>query len=164
MKLLRPIAPEDILAVRRLHATAFRALAGTHNTAAQIAAHVAEIESDGYADVLMRNHLQLAVADGGTIMATAGWCAVEDRPDVTRIRKVFVDPALAGTGLGRRMVEAAEADTRGQGYVAFIVRSNANAEAFYAHLGYRTYERGSMPTVAGVDLPVAFMEKVKQGA
>jgi len=160
---LRPIAHGDITAVRTLHAAAFRALGGSHNTPDEIEAHVAEIMAPGYAEALMDNHVAVAVDAGGAVLATAGWCTVAGRPGVARIRKVFVRPDRAGTGLGRRMVEAAEAEARRQGMTAFTVRANANAVAFYERLGYRTMKRGRMSTVAGVDLPVAFMDKTGSG-
>jgi GNAT superfamily N-acetyltransferase len=156
---LRPIRAADVDAVRQLQADSFAALATTLHSPAQIAAHVALIMAPAYADDLLSNNLLVAEAPDGRLVASAGWCRVPDHPDAARLRKVFVDPGMAGRGLGRRMVEAAEAAARAAGFQRFRVRANANAEVFYARLGYQAVERGEMPTEDGVALPVVFMVK-----
>jgi len=156
---LRPIREADVEAVRRLQADSFAALAGDIHSPAQIAAHVALIMAPDYEQELLSNNILVAEAPDGALVATAGWCRVPDAPDVARLRKVFVAPGLAGRGLGRRMVDAAEAAARAAGFQRFRVRANANAEAFYARLGYRAVERSEMPTSAGVALPTVIMVK-----
>lgn len=156
---LRPIRDADIDAVRRLQAESFAALATGDHTPAQIAAHVALIMAPDYAGELLSNNILVAEAPDGRLVATAGWCRVPDDDGAARLRKVFVDPALAGQGIGRRMVEAAEDSARAAGFRRFRVRSNANAERFYARLGYRATGKGDMPAPGGATLPVVFMAK-----
>jgi putative acetyltransferase len=156
---LRPIREADLDAVRKLQAESFSVLAGDIHSPAQIAAHVALIMAPDYAAELMSNNLLVAEAPGGALVATAGWCRVPDDDVAARLRKVFVAPDRAGQGLGRRMVEAAEDAARAAGFGRFRVRANANAEAFYARLGYRPVERGEMPTAGGVALPTVIMVK-----
>jgi ribosomal protein S18 acetylase RimI-like enzyme len=78
----------------------------------------------------------LGLFDGGALVATAmvgedghrGW-----------MYYVAVDPSRRSTGLGRRIVEDAEAWLRGRGAVKvnLMVRDdNAAAVDFYEHLGY----------------------------
>ena len=86
-----------------------------------------------------------------------------DRPQTARIRKVFVDPGHAGKGLGRLLVEAAEADALTHGFRDFACRANKNAAPFYERLGYRSETDGVMATSIGVDLPVVFMSKPMSG-
>ncbi len=155
---LRAYQSCDADAVRRLHALAFRQLAAAHHTPAQIAAHEALIMADDYADDLARSHLLLAENDRRELAATAGWLALDERPGTARIRKVFVHPAMAGRGLGRTMVEAAEAAARAAGFASLFVRANINAVPLYQKLGYRPVERGVMPAGAE-ELPVMFMER-----
>lgn len=156
---LRPIAEEDFDAVRALHARSFAALGGSHNSRAQIDAHVALIQLPPYAEELARNNLLLAVTSAGEILGTAGWCEAEGRAGTARIRKVFVAPEVAGRGLGRLLVEAVEADASARGCTDFVVRANANAAALYWSLGYREVETGTMTAAGGVALPVVFMRK-----
>lgn len=156
---LRPIREADLDAVRRLQADSFSALAGAVHSPAQIAAHVALIMAPDYAGELLSNNLLVAEAPDGAVVATSGWCRVPDDDETARLRKVFVAPDRAGQGLGRRMVEAAEDAARAAGFRRFRVRSNANAEAFYARLGYRPIRREDMPTAGGVALPTVIMVK-----
>lgn len=156
---LRSIREADLDAVRKLQADSFAALAGDIHSPAQIAAHVALIMAPDYAGDLLSNNLLVAEAPDGALVATAGWCRVADDDAVARLRKVFVAPDRAGQGLGRRMVEAAEQAARDAGFHRFRVRSNANAEAFYAKLGYRPVRREEMPTAGGVALPTVIMVK-----
>jgi len=157
--IFRPIREADLDAVRRLQADSFAILATAMHSPAQIAAHVAMIMAPDYAGDLLSNNILVAEAPGGALVATAGWCRVPDDAAVARLRKVFVAPDRAGQGLGRRMVEAAEDAARAAGLARFRVRANANAEAFYARLGYRAVERGEMPAGDGVTLPAVFMVK-----
>lgn len=160
---IRPVRPDDVPALRALHAASFEGLAHTHHTADQLAAHSTMVAHPAYAEELLSNNLRVAVDADGRILASAGWRPMPDRPETARIRKVFVAPDLAGRQLGRRLVEAAEADARARGYPNLFVRANANAAAFYERLGYRAIERGSMPAANGVELPVVYMEKPAAG-
>ena len=156
---VRPIREADLDAVRRLQADSFAILATAMHSPAQIAAHVAMIMAPDYAGDLLSNNILVAEAPGGALVATAGWCRVPDDAAVARLRKVFVAPDRAGQGLGRRMVEAAEDAARAAGLARFRVRANANAEAFYARLGYRAIRHEEMPTPAGVAMPTVIMVK-----
>lgn len=150
----RPIQPKDVETVRALHIAAWTGLAGSAHTPQQMAAHVALMEQLDYAEAILSNNLQILTIDG-IICGTAGWCSTPDRPDTARIRKVFIHPDAAGKGLGRLLVHAAETAS---GRKKFTVRSNANAESFYACLGYRAVGKGRM-SAPGAALPVVFMEK-----
>jgi len=150
--------PADTATVRALHALAFRTLATSHHTPAQIAAHEALIMAPDYAHDLARSHVLLA-RRGGELAATAGWLAMPDRPGTARIRKVFVHPDMARRGLATAMVRAAEADAAKAGLTRLVVRANVNAVPLYEKLGYRTVEAGVMPA-GGENLPVMFMEKM----
>jgi len=155
---LRPMTEADIAAVRALHNRSFAALARAHHTPIQIAAHEAAIAAAAYADDLRRSNIMLAL-DGGAIVATAGWLAVAEAPGTARIRKVFVDPALARRGLATRLVRDAEGRARAAGHTRIIVRANVNAVPLYVKLGYVRTRDGTMDVAPGVTLPVVFMAK-----
>lgn len=156
---LRPLSEGDLDAVQDLHVRAFSQLARDWHTAEQIHAHVRAIQHPAYRDELLVNNLLCAIGPRDRILGTAGWRAQPDREDTARIRKVFVDPALARQGLGSRLVRAVEDRARAVGFMHFYVRANMNAVAFYKRLGYSEIEQGTMPVGNGVTLPVMYMEK-----
>ncbi|MFN4282969.1 MAG: GNAT family N-acetyltransferase [Alphaproteobacteria bacterium] len=154
----RPMQEADLAAVRELHARSFAALAADCHTPAEIAGHLALIAAPAYAEELAASRLALAVEEE-RIVATAGWIEVPDQARTARIRKVFVDPAMARRGLGSRMVRRAEDDARRAGHRRLIVRANLNAVPLYAALGYLAREEARMTVPGGISLPVVMMEK-----
>jgi putative acetyltransferase len=155
---LHAYAPADLPAVRALHALAFRQLAASHHDAAQIAAHEALIAADDYAADVARSNLILARDQAGSLIATAGWLPMPERPDTARIRKVFVHPGWARRGLATALVQAAEQAAAAAGYPHLYVRANINAVPLYQKMGYRAEAEGMM-SAGSADLPVVFMTR-----
>ena len=155
---LRSIRPDDTGAVCDLHAVSFAVLAGPGVTSAQIDWHTAMVRSPAYTVELLHNDVQVAVDANGQILASAGWCPI-DEPATARVRKVFVAPEAAGRGLGRRLVDAVEAAARIHGHTRFFVRSYGNATGFYECLGYGAVEPGTMAIGPDLTIPVVFMRK-----
>lgn len=155
---LQAYASADLPAVRALHALAFRQLAASHHDAAQIAAHEALIAADDYAVDVARSNLILARDQAGSLIATAGWLPMPERPNTARIRKVFVHPGWARRGLATALVQAAEQAAAAAGYPHLYVRANINAVPLYRKLGYRAEAEGMMPT-GGAELPVVYMAR-----
>lgn len=157
--LLRPLTETDIPATVAMQCRAMAVLGRTHYDAEQTALLLAATREPDYAAALLGNDVWVAVAAAGMILGSAGWGAVPDAGGTRgRIRKVFVEPALAGRGLGRRLVAAAEARAAAAGCRGFVVRANLNAVAFYERLGYRPTGPGTL-AVAGREVPMTMMEK-----
>lgn len=163
MTTFRPFATADFAATVAMQRRAVEVLGRTHYTAEQIALLVAATDEPSYIDDLSGNDLWLAVDTDGAIVGSAGWGAMPAEAGIARprgrIRKVFVEPALAGRGLGRALVEAAETRADAAGCAGFVVRANLNAVPFYRRLGYRETGPGTM-LVAGRLLPMTMMEKL----
>lgn len=155
-----PYTQQDLPELRALHALSFHRLAAGQHSAEQMYAHARFIHDDAYGEDVARCNLQCARDDAGRLVATAGWISMSNAPDTARIRKVFVHPDLAGTGLGRRMVGLAEDLAQVAGCADYFVRANINAKGFYKRLGYSEVKPGVMDIGGGVNLPVMFMHKV----
>lgn len=159
---LRPFEPTDLEATVSMQCRAVDLLGRSHYSDEETALLIAASREPDYAEALFGNDLWLAVDRDGAIVGSAGWGAVVDAsgsaPPRGRVRKVFVEPALAGQGLGRVLVEAAQARAVAAGCRGFVVRANLNAVAFYQRLGYRVTRAGSL-TVGGRSLPMTMMEK-----
>ena len=149
----------DLPQVRALHALSFKTLASGTHSAQQIHAHLKYMHSDEYADDLERSNVQCALNGNGDLIATAGWLWMDEAPSTARLRKVFVHPEHAGTGLGRTMVERVEDMAKSDGGEDYFVRANINAKGFYQRLGYAPIKPGTMDVRDGMSLPVMFMHK-----
>lgn len=58
-----------------------------------------------------------------------------------RLRTLFVEPTLQGSGLGARLVAHLEAHARRSGVSELKLSSSLTAHGFYERLGYRTIRR-----------------------
>lgn len=162
---LRPFVAADLDATVAMQCRAVEVLGRSHYAPDEIALLVAASREPGYRDELLANDLWVAVDPGGAIVGSAGWgrAVGADGAARGRIRKVFVEPGVAGRGLGRVLVEAAEARARAAGLRGFVVRANLNAVPFYQRLGYRTTGPGGM-LVAGREVAMTMMEKPAETA
>jgi predicted N-acetyltransferase YhbS len=82
----------------------------------------------------------IAIADGKLV----GCVSLADRGDHAYLGKLAVDPALQGKGIGRRLVEAVEAEAirQGKSFVELQTRVELTGnQAIFARLGYRETER-----------------------
>lgn len=157
---LRPFAHDDTDAVVDLRNRAFDELSGDAYSPVQKAALRENRTQGDYAEDLIRNHIMLAFDGTLGLVAMGGWIAMPDDPEIGRIRKLAVHPAVARQGLGRHMVEDAEQRASDAGCKRFIVRASINAVPFYERLGYRVTEFGTMKAGGDVDIPMAMMRKV----
>ncbi len=155
---LKPVSVDDISSVRYVHITAFRILASEHHTEEEIQAHVDLIQRPEYVDTILTSALYCSWIED-EIVGTAGWCPADDNGSTARIRNVFVRPLFTNCGIGRLLVENAEARAHQAGFRDFSVRANINAVSFYERLGYEISSYGVMSTRSNIDLPVAFMRK-----
>ena len=80
----------------------------------------------------------------GSRETPAGVVGLEIGGGVALLRSLVVDPAARGTGLGQRLVAAAEEHARRRG-VRTIFLLTTTAEGFFARLGYRGASREGAP-------------------
>jgi GNAT superfamily N-acetyltransferase len=118
--------------------------------AARVAELIGELGHDIDADQVRKNLLALIKSDEVPLVATlggtiVGLCGIERRVVISRpapigrLSAVIVTRSAQGHGIGRMLVEAAEAWMRKKGCALVEVTSNdrrAEAHAFYRHLGY----------------------------
>lgn len=99
------------------------------------------------------------------IAGSEGCVYLEPRGDRCYLGLLSVDPALQGTGMGRRLMQAAEERARELGCRAIdlrVVNLRAELPAFYRHLGYSENGASEFPPEVPVLQPCHFvhMEKV----
>jgi GNAT superfamily N-acetyltransferase len=155
---LRPIGFEDLADVRHLHTTAFRAAACAQLDQEQVDALVEHIESSSYSDQVLGANCVGAWIDR-TLCGTAGWSPGGQSGHGARVLGVFVSPLFKGLGVGRSVVDAAEARAHRAGFSVLSVRSPLITAGFFERLGYSGTSQGVWTTPAGIGVPVRYLRK-----
>ncbi|MFL6245933.1 MAG: GNAT family N-acetyltransferase [Thermoanaerobaculia bacterium] len=116
------------------------------------------------------------IEEDGRLVACGGWSAraklfsgpaSQDRAegwlnpatDAARIRAMFVDPAYARRGLGRRILEAAEADAARAGFRTFELMATLPGVPLYRACGYEEIERTEIELPDGARLQCIRMQR-----
>jgi GNAT superfamily N-acetyltransferase len=103
---------------------------------------------------------QFFVAEqGGLRLGVGGWSPDSLEARLAWIRYLFVHPDHVRRGIGRRLVEVAEAAARRAGRGRFDVWSSLNAVRFYEALGYRRVRIARWPVRPAVELDYVLMRK-----
>ncbi|WP_454775478.1 GNAT family N-acetyltransferase [Janthinobacterium tructae] len=155
---LRPALPFDIDALWALRTVAVRVGCATHYAPEQISVWTASPVPDSYAAML--------VAGGGIVAmqdeAIAGYAMLD--LDKQEVDAVFVDPACAGLGLGKRLLAALELLARGRGIVRLHLSASLNAVQFYRAAGFVALREEAYAHPSGISLASVAMEKVLAAA
>ena len=127
---LRPALPLDIDALWALRTVAVRVSCATHYAQEQITVWTASPVPPAYAAML--------AAGGGIVAmqgeAIAGYAMLD--VDKHEVDAVFVDPARAGLGIGKRLLAALEQLARGRGIARLHLSASLNAVPFYRAAGF----------------------------
>ncbi|KHA78434.1 hypothetical protein NC77_12725 [Janthinobacterium lividum] len=155
---LRPALPDDIDALWALRTVAVRISCATHYAREQITVWTASPVPDGYAAML---------AAGGGIVAMhgeiiAGYAMLD--ADKQEVDAVFVDPARAGLGIGKRLLAALEQLARGRGIARLHLSASLNAVPFYAAAGFTALREQAYAHPSGISLASVAMEKALAAA
>jgi len=91
---------------------------------------------------------------GGDLAGCAGWAFPEMPGERARIRSVYVDPALAGLGIGSWLLALAEAGCFAGGHSRLLLNSSLSAVGFYRRNGWMPgqTERLVAPDGGGFDV------------
>ncbi|MGH6618210.1 MAG: GNAT family N-acetyltransferase [Alphaproteobacteria bacterium] len=153
---LRHARPCDRDAIERLMRRSVRTLCTRDYSARQIAAMEREFGFGRLDEALILDGTYFVAEIQGAIVGSGGWSrrtkllAVRDddtglESDLLHpphgkaaIRAVFVHPEMAGRGIGRLLVRAAESDARKKGHEAFEIAATLTGVPLYRKLDYRT--------------------------
>ena len=151
---LRPALAADIDALWALRTVAVRVGCATHYAPQQIAVWTASPVPDSYAAML--------VAGGGIVAmhgeSIAGYAMLD--VDKHEVDAVFVDPARAGLGIGKRLLAALELLACGRGIVRLHLSASLNAVPFYRAAGFVALREEAYAHPSGISLASMAMEKV----
>jgi GNAT superfamily N-acetyltransferase len=100
-------------------------------------------------DELQSTHLQVAECD----TAVAGLAQVKVTDVDADLLKLFVEPALLRSGVGRLLFEWAIATARALGAIRMIIEADPGATPFYERMGARHAGFARSQSIAGRMLP-----------
>jgi len=83
------------------------------------------------ADQIRAGVVVVAEQDGGLL----GYYQLGGEPPDGELMDMFVEPAVIGTGLGRRLWEHAISSARARGFESLTLESDPHAEPFYLRMG-----------------------------
>ena len=108
-------------------------------------------------DELQSTHLQVAERDSTVV----GLAQVKVTDSDADLLKLFVEPALLRSGVGRLLFEWATARARGLGAVRMIIEADPDAAPFYERMGARYAGFAPSQSIPGRMLPRMQMELEK---
>lgn len=155
---LRPALPSDSDALWALRTVAVRVSCATHYAPEQIAAWTASPVSASYAAMLESGGGIVALQDE----AIAGYAMLD--ADKQEVDAVFVDPARAGPGIGKRLLAALEQLARQRGMARLRLSASLNAVPFYRAAGFVALREEAYVHPSGVNLASVAMEKALAAA
>ena len=109
-------------------------------------------------DELQSTYLQVAVRDSTVV----GLAQVKVADTDADLLKLFVEPALLRSGVGRLLFEWATARARGLGAVRMIIEADPGAAPFYERMGARHAGLAPSQSIPGRMLPCMQMDLGKK--
>ena len=155
---LRPALDSDIDALWALRTVAVRVSCATHYAPEQIAVWTATPVPPAYAAMLAAGGGIVAMLDDA-ITSYAMLDVIKDEVDA-----VFVDPARAGLGIGKRLLAALEQLARQRGIAHLHLSASLNAVPFYAAAGFTALREEAYAHPSGISLASVAMEKALAAA
>jgi GNAT superfamily N-acetyltransferase len=172
--MIRKAVPADVPEIERVMRASMAALGARFYDLDQVASAVrfiAVIDRQ-----LIDDGTYFVAEEEGKLVACGGWSArrklfsgpeAQDREeglldparDAARIRAMFVDPAQARRGLGRQILEAAEADAARAGFATFELMATLPGVPLYRACGYEEIERAAIELPDGARLDCVKMQR-----
>ncbi len=172
---LRLATPPDVPAIAELIDASVRGLGHPHYSRAQIESSLVHLF--GVDSAMIDDGTYFVAEDAGRLAGAGGWSrrktpfggdragAVRDdalRDPATEpaiLRAFYVHPDAARRGVGRLLMDAAEAGARAGGFTRFELVSTLPGLEFYRRCGYRDLEPVEIPLPDGVTIGAVRMAK-----
>jgi ribosomal protein S18 acetylase RimI-like enzyme len=159
MVTVRPATVADAPAMGRLHVRAWQAAYRGHMPDDYLDGLRAEDRAAGWERVLGRGRergVVLVAEQAGQVTGFANLGPAEDPPGAGELYAINVDPAAWGTGAGRALLLAAQAELARLGFdetVLWVLPANARARRFYEAAGWAPDGAERVDEVLGVTVP-----------
>lgn len=157
-ELLRGVELADAEPLWAIRTAAIRMLCAGHYPAADIESWARTPMPPRFAEVLVLQRA-VVVEERGRAIAFG----FLDRDD-GEVAAVYVEPAAAGQGVGRRLLARLEADAIASGLACLRLASSLNAVRFYRAAGYGDERADRFRHPGGFELPCVRMRKTLSSA
>jgi N-acetylglutamate synthase-like GNAT family acetyltransferase len=167
---IRAAQKDDIPAIEALIERSVHGLMAGHLSPAQRQVALGTVL--GVDRQLIADGTYYVVEDAGAVVGAGGWSrratlygvptgeprALDPAREPARIRAMFIDPAWARRGLGRAILDRAEADARAAGFETVELMATPTGIEFYARNGYAG-EDAPIPLPDGSEMAGRVMRK-----
>lgn len=172
--MIRVAVRADLPEIERVMRASMSSLGARFYDAQQLASAVRYI---AVADSqLVDDRTYFVIEEEGRVIACGGWSArkklftgtsaqaategyLDPATDAARIRAMFVDPAHARRGLGRRILDASEAAAQDAGFRRFELMATLPGVPLYRACGYVEIERTVLELPDGARLDAILMRR-----
>ena len=171
---LRRAQPQDVPAIERVMRESIRGISNRSYDPRQVAS---ALEYVAHLDPwLIEDQTYYVVENDGAVIGCGGWSRrgklyagsgsahddarlLDPATEAARVRAMFVLPELERRGIGRMILEACEADARGEGFRRVELMAMLSGHAMYRATGYCDVESVDAKLEDGTPFPLIRMEK-----
>lgn len=150
---LRPGAPGDGAAIMGVHRASILGLGGNAYTREELESWAAGLEPGCYGEAMEKGETFLLARAGEG--ALAGFASYKD----DAVIGFYVHPGWARSGLGRLLLDRAEAAILSAGHRTIRIESSMSGLPFYLARGYRIVRRKTSESRGGLVIETADLEK-----
>jgi GNAT superfamily N-acetyltransferase len=150
---IRRAQVEDSEGICRTHRASITELCSSHYSPQQIATWAGDRRPQEY-ERRIREAIVLVAEEPGEVV---GFSIMS--PERDEICALYVHPQHVRRGIGRRLLDALEAEARAAGVSEVVLQSTLNAVPFYARCGFTVLGEAMHALPGGAELPCVRMAK-----
>lgn len=143
---IRRASPADADAITPVHVASIRTLCAKDYTQEQIDAWAGWKSPEKYRAAMAAGEVFFVAEIDGVVVGFSVLFGDE-------VKAVYVHPDYVGRGIGRRLLEALEAEARSRGVAELKLTSTLTSVRFYESCGYVKGDLHQHPVTGGVTLP-----------
>ncbi|HEU5139412.1 MAG TPA: GNAT family N-acetyltransferase [Bacillales bacterium] len=153
--MIRTAQLKDAEAICEVHTSAIRGLCSSHYSKEEITAWTSMIKPESYPSVIADDKKLILVAQENDVIVGFGQVDFTDQ----EIEAVYVSPGVAGSGVGKKLLNGLEVFSRRQGLKTLKLSASLNACDFYARAGYYKLDNTKHTLKSGVQIGCVNMKK-----